>query len=323
MTKKYTTGEGFPRRDFLKAIGTAGAMLPFASFAPLVQEHANQGKARPMVTIFSKHLSWLDWQELADTVAQIGFDGIDLAVRPKGHVLPENVERDLPKAVDIIKKAGLQVPMMVTEINKVSDPFAEKIIKTASEVGINYYRTSYMDYDFSKSIEANLKSFQLQLKELADMNQHYGIRGACQNHSGVRFSSPIWDLWLVLKEINSEWLGCQFDIRHAVVEGAYIWPITLRAVAPFINTIDIKDSYWKQVDGKWKNVYCPLGEGMVDFKAFFALLKELNINTPICMHFEYDLGLPSDPRQITAMHKDHVMGLMKKDLAYLQQYILS
>ena len=30
-------------------------------------------------------------------------------------------------------------------------------------------------------------------------------------------------------------------------------------------------------------------EGMVDFKAFFSLVKELKLNVPYSLHFEYDL----------------------------------
>ena len=31
----------------------------------------------------------------AQIAAELGFEGLDLTVRPKGHVLPENVEADL------------------------------------------------------------------------------------------------------------------------------------------------------------------------------------------------------------------------------------
>ena len=33
---------------------------------------------------------------MAEVVAENGFDGADLTVRPGGQVLPENVEKDLP-----------------------------------------------------------------------------------------------------------------------------------------------------------------------------------------------------------------------------------
>ena len=58
---------------------------------------------------------------MAAVAKEIGFDGVELTVRPKGHVLPENARRDLPKAVAAIKEHGLtSTNMMVTGFNQVS-----------------------------------------------------------------------------------------------------------------------------------------------------------------------------------------------------------
>ena len=62
---------------------------------------------RLKIHIFSKHLQFLNYQDLAEAAAEMGFDGIDLTVRPKGHVLPERVESDMPKAVEAMRKVGL------------------------------------------------------------------------------------------------------------------------------------------------------------------------------------------------------------------------
>jgi hypothetical protein len=37
-------------------------------------------------------------EKSAKAASEIGFNGIDLTVRQKGHVLPENVVKDLPRA---------------------------------------------------------------------------------------------------------------------------------------------------------------------------------------------------------------------------------
>jgi sugar phosphate isomerase/epimerase len=50
------------------------------------------------IAIFSKHLEFLEGEELAKGAKEIGFDGIDLAVRKGGHVEPERVRQDLPGA---------------------------------------------------------------------------------------------------------------------------------------------------------------------------------------------------------------------------------
>jgi hypothetical protein len=101
--------------------------------------HANLLPADPQkIFMFSKMFQWTeDYNQLAETIAGIGFDGLDLTVRPGGHVLPERVEEDLPKAVAIFKKHKFEIPLMVTGILE-ADNQAERILKTAQSLGIKH-----------------------------------------------------------------------------------------------------------------------------------------------------------------------------------------
>ena len=56
--------------------------------------------------LFSKHLEHLSYEELADTIAGIGLDGVDLTVRSPGHVLPENVKTDPPQSCQSHPRPG-------------------------------------------------------------------------------------------------------------------------------------------------------------------------------------------------------------------------
>ena len=67
---------------------------------------AASAKAKLKVAIFSKHLQFVDGEELAKTSAELGFDGIDITVRKGGHVEPERVKQDLPQAGGRDQKAG-------------------------------------------------------------------------------------------------------------------------------------------------------------------------------------------------------------------------
>ena len=96
---------------------------------------ANAGK-RPSLILFSKHLPKLGYDDLGKACKDFGFDGVDLTVRPKGHVLPENVERDLPRAVEAIRKHGQAVPMITTGLTVPADPAAEPAVAaTAATAG--------------------------------------------------------------------------------------------------------------------------------------------------------------------------------------------
>ncbi|MCI0693616.1 sugar phosphate isomerase/epimerase [candidate division KSB1 bacterium] len=270
------------------------------------------------IHVFSKHLQWLDYSALAETVAAAGFDGVDLPVRPGGHILPERVQDDLPRAVEAMRKTGVNVDMITTAIEATHDTQTESILKTASALGIKYYRMAWIDYDNAFGIIANLEALKSRFRDLAAMNEHYQVHGAYQNHAGVKVGAPVWDLWHLLKDLDSRWLGCQYDVRHATVEGGNSWELGFKLISPYINTTVIKDFKWVLQGDKWIAQTCPLGEGMVDFKKYFALIKEMNIAGPISMHFEYPILEASEENLNVSVKTQKVISAMQKDLQTLR-----
>jgi sugar phosphate isomerase/epimerase len=278
------------------------------------------------ISIFSKHLQWLDYQQMAKALVEIGFDGADLTVRPGGHVLPENVEADLPKAAEALEKEGKKIYMITTAIDNPDDPLTEKILKTASSLNIRHYRMGWGHYANDMTVEEAVNIMQARLSRLAMLNEKYAVSGEYQNHSGVAndgiyFGGAIWDIAYVLKKINSSWLGSQYDIYHAAIEGANTWPVGLKLISPFIRSIDIKDFKWIEKSGKVRSETVPLGEGMVDFKKYFSLLKEYNLNVPVSIHYEYPLGGAENGAKVLTIKRDNVIAAMRKDLLTLKKYL--
>jgi sugar phosphate isomerase/epimerase len=297
------------RRDFLAAAaGGALAARPAAAL-PGAGTATAAGTPMPTVSVFTKHLQHLDYRALAETVAEAGFGGLDLTVRAEGHVLPERVIADLPRAVEAARAAGLSVPMITTTITSLRDPHAEAVLRTAGDLGIGHYRLGWIPYDTARGIEGTLEALKAPLRELAALNERCRIRGGYQNHPGERVGGPVWDVFLLLKGVGSPWLGCQYDIRHAVIEGGSSWTTGLRLIAPFVHTVDVKDGRWEKTDKGWRAVTVPLGEGAVPLVAFFRLLSELRVSAPISMHFEYpfpETGTPAERRKAA-------VALMRKD----------
>ena len=143
------------------------------------------------------------------------------------------------------------------------------------------------------------------------MNRQFNIHGDYQNHSGNYVGAPVWDIRYMLRDFEPQWIGCQYDIRHATVEGGLSWKYGLKLINDFVKTTVIKDFKWGIVDGKWQVINTLIGDGMVDFAAYFNVMKELNNFSPISMHFEY----PHERNLKTAA------PLFKKDLAALKAYI--
>src|SRR5436190_1722348 len=82
------------------------------------------------------------------------------------------------KADEEVKKAGLKIHMITTAIKDARDPNTEAIIKTASLLGIKYYRTAWYNYDKTKNIPTNLNDIRNRFSDLAVINKQYGIHGS-------------------------------------------------------------------------------------------------------------------------------------------------
>src|SRR6476659_5554953 len=155
------------RRKFIVQSALAASALAFETNAFAEKKLQQPTSLQNLkVSIFSKNLHWLNWSDMAVAVKEMGFDGIDLTVRPEGHVLPERVAEDLPKAVSAIRKQGLEVYMITTAITNASDANTAPILKTAGQLGIKNYRLGWFSYNKKISIPENLANFKKQLYDL-------------------------------------------------------------------------------------------------------------------------------------------------------------
>jgi sugar phosphate isomerase/epimerase len=160
------------------------------------------------------------------------------------------------------------------------------------------------------------------IRDLATMNRQYGIHGAYQNHAGSsNVGAPLWDLWQMVKDLDRKWMGCQFDIRHATVEGGQAWPINFRLIAPHVITIIAKDFRWVKTGKGWTVENCPLGEGMVDFPYYFRQVRKAQIPGPISLHLEYPLGGANHGATRLTDGEKPVLDAMRSDLAILRRWL--
>lgn len=315
------TRRGFIAKSVAAATGISLGLNAFSKERTLLSEFISQGKIRP-IHIFTKCLQFLNFDKMAETVASQGFDGADLTVRSGGQILPENVETELPKAMKALQKAGVSSNMIVTNVNSTEDKFTRPILKTMADLGIKYYRMGYFDYDEKKPMPQNLDTIKKSFEKLEKINREYGVTGNYQNHSGIRVGGPVWDLYHLLKDCDPAFIGVQYDIRHATVEGGESWPLGMKLLAPWIQTTDIKDFIWqKNEKGKWQILNVPLGEGMVDFKTYFELYKSMKIEAPVSIHYEYDLGGAEHGNKETTMSLEKIEAFFKADLLFLKNQL--
>ncbi|MBV6641105.1 MAG: sugar phosphate isomerase/epimerase [Cyclobacteriaceae bacterium] len=309
--------ENIDRRDFIKytALGAAALSMPNT----LLSQSRKIAALQNPICVFTKHLQWLDFEDLGKFISDAGFDGVDLTVRKGGHIEHDVAPKDLPEAIEKIQKSGVNVPMMVTSINDPDDPVTEPLLQTAGANGVKYYRMAYYRYDEQAGIEEHLLALRKKVGQLAAINEKYGIHGAYQNHAGERVGGPVWDLWYLLKDLDPQWIGIQYDIRHATVEGGNSWPTGFKLVKDYVKCTAIKDFKWVQdKDGSWKPLTIPLEEGMVDFVRYFELYKSLDITGPITLHFEYPIYEQEEKSLSKKEKMKFARTVMAKDLERLR-----
>ena len=245
-------------------------------------------------------------------MAEAGFDGIDYAVRTGGHVAPDRVRDELPRAIDAAHAAGLKAEMITTGITRPDDRHTRAIIETAAKCGVKYYRMGRFEYDLASGVWNTLQKLKLVMAELARLNESYGIHGAIQNHAGRGVGAACWDVFELIRDLNPRWLGCQYDIRHAVAEGGESWPVALQLLQPWIHCTNLKDFRWVQAPGKATIEDMPLGEGVVNFDAYFRFERQLGIGGPRSVHFEYSPFEPP-PERPNSGTRSVFLSAMRKD----------
>ena len=308
------------RREFLARAAAVGATLGALSPRSLLAAAERPRREEPSIAVFSKHLQWLPFADVGPVIAESGFRAVDLTVRPDGHVLPERVEDDLPRAVETLRKSGLTVPLITTAITDANDPLTRRVLATARKVGVTHYRMGYWTFPTSPEPMQALRELRPRAVALASLDRELGIHGGYQNHVGTRVGGSVWDLGVLLEGVDREGLGVQYDIRHAVAEGGQSWPVALRMIAPHIDTIAVKDFRWeKRASGKWEPQSVPMGEGMVDFAAYLRMLLARGPLPPATMHFEYAPLEMSGGGDATRRRRT-VEG-MRKDLTRWQQLV--
>ena len=198
---------------------TRREMLAAAPAAAAAAQASGQQRVAPTLCLFTKHLPHLGYKELAAELRALGFAGADLTVRPRGHVLPENVGRDLPRAFEALASEGVELPMITTGLLSRRDPAARPTLYTAARLGVPYFKLGYYRYRGFEDLDGYLEKVKADVEGLAAIAAHAGLAGGFHNHSGTYVGSALWDHWWVLRDTDPKQVGFYFDPCHATIEG--------------------------------------------------------------------------------------------------------
>jgi len=242
-----------------------------------------------------KNIGSLNLEKAGDYIAMMGFDGVDLTVRPGGHIIPEEASRRLLEAVEILNSKGLAVPMITSSITSADEKYAEEIFKTASGCNVKFIKLGYWRYEgFGKIKEQIRRVRDENLKGICKLSEEYNVTAGLHIHSGNFLTSNAAIVHLLLRDYDPKNLCAYIDPGHMAVEGGLAgWKIGMDILQEYIRMVAVKDFGWFKVsdpttgENRWRVRTVPLSEGLVPWAEVFSYLKQIGFDGPVSIHSEY------------------------------------
>jgi sugar phosphate isomerase/epimerase len=247
--------------------------------------------------LFTDNLADLTVPQACDAAKAAGFDGLDLTLRPGGHVRPESAEVGLAEARRAADAAGVAIPMVTTSLTDADSPHAEAIFAAAAHYGARRLKLGYWEYRPFGALADQVEEARAKLGRLIELGKKYHVLPCVHCHSGrvVTSSGPM--LYLVLKGFDPAHVGAYVDPMHMTIEGGLAgWEMGLDLLAPWVALVGIKNFRWLPGERdrlgqmRWRWEYCPLADGQAPLPEFIDDLKRLNFDGVVSLHSEYKGG---------------------------------
>jgi sugar phosphate isomerase/epimerase len=272
-----------------------------------------------LLVMFSKHLGELSVVEAGRRIRDLGFGGVDLTVRPGGHVAPDAVGAALPRAARELADLGLKLPMITTGLVSAADPVSEPTLATAAELGIREVKLGYWPYRPFGTLRAQLDAARKALDGLEGLARRHNIRVSVHTHSGDYLSATAGSVATLLRDRDPHHVGAYVDPCHLTLEGAASgWKQGLDLLQGSLSMVAVKSfgMFPKKTpagDTAWKDLMVPLRDGVVRWREVAACLKQLGWDGVVSFHSEYQ-GSHSW-RDLTL---DELIAQTRDDVAYLR-----
>jgi len=224
--------------------------------------------------------------ELARFVHGLGFDGIELPVRPGYQVLPENVGRDLPVAARLLADHGLKIFSVAPPGG---EPLGEPFIAACAEAGVPIIRVMAPIGD--DGYLASVARLQREYTALLPLLDRYGVQLGVQNHCD-RMVCNAMGLRHLIERYHSRLIGAVWDAAHNALNGEEP-EMAIDIIWSHLCMVNLKNAYWCRSNGpeaedvKWRPWWTTGPQGLASWPRVAAELKRRNYPGVICLTAEY------------------------------------
>jgi len=293
---------------------TRRQLLAGCATGSLVRAQSRVGNAMrrrptPAVCLYSRALADIGYLDLPLILQTLGFDGVDLSVQRGGQVDPSKAGNFLMPALEAFTGAGLDAPMITTDLTSAQDRDAENVLGLASYIGVPFFRPGHWRFTGSVAVEMELATVQRDVAGLAALGRATGLAMGVHNYLDGAEGAAIKDIGRVIQPIDARWVGYDFDVGWAAVEGgAAGFDAPLALAMPRLKMVTVRDLKWeKDAAGVRTATQCAPGDGVVDWPKFFSALAKARFAGPMTLPIDYQ---PKDR-----------LAAVKRDLAFVRKQI--
>ncbi len=234
-------------------------------------------------TVFTKPWPKKSVAELAQFVKGLGFDGVELPVRPGFQVVPENVSKGLPEAAKIFADHGVK-------IGTVAGSMDEPTIAACAEAGVPIIRICQR-IDPKAGYMAEEARVQKEYDALLPLLDKYGVAIGVQNHADYNVNHAMGIRHLIEK-YDPKHFCAVLDQAHCGLNGEPP-EYAIDIVWSHLRVVNLKSAFWVRSNGpeapeaKWQKHWTTGRHGMAYWTRVVAELKRRNYSGDICLTAEY------------------------------------
>jgi len=262
--------------------------------------------------MFSKLLKDLDVDRLGEAIKDLGFDGIDLAVRPGYPINPENVGAALPAAAKRWEEMGLTVGLITTNFDFLdpAKPEVEPLLAAAAGIGCRHVKLGYWVYR-GESYWEKVEEIRHALTGFERLCAKYDVCVNVHTHSDEYYGSNCAGAMHLVKGFDPRYLGVYMDPGHLAIDGEWL-PMAFSMTKDYLDLIAVKSPGWfrKEEKGKieWEHHIVPLREGIVDWKLVLELAQQHGYDGVYSLHSEYE-----------GWTTEEILKQTREDLVYMKE----
>ncbi len=233
-------------------------------------------------TVFTKPWNW-DIPAIAEHVVALGFDGVELPVRPGYAVNPDNQRAELKNAASVFADFGLTIASVAGNVD-------ESTIAACGEAGVPMIRIC-VDIGKAETYDEGVARWKRQIDARLPHLEASGVAVGIQNHCD-RFVCNAMGLRDFVRDYDPRLVTVVWDAAHNALNGEDP-ELGLDIVWERLAMVNLKNAYWRRtnnaedVPATWRPYWTLGREGLASWPRVAAELKQRGFRGPICLTAEY------------------------------------